>query len=65
MNRNYCIVGKQVKTKSTVKDYPSKVGVIEKVGKQLGYDTVFVRFEKMGRDYGFAPQELCPTGRHA
>jgi len=59
MDKDHCVVGRRVKTKGSVKDHPAKVGIIEKVGRQLGYDIVFVKFDKVGREYGFAPEELC------
>ncbi len=65
MNKDDCIVGTRVKTKSSVKDHPAKVGIIAKVGMQLGYSTVFVKFDHVSREYGFAPEELYAVGRYA
>jgi hypothetical protein len=56
-NDPYC-VGKRVQTRDNVKDYPSKIGMIEKTAHAYGYFTVYVRFDGEDRKHGFAPEEL-------
>jgi hypothetical protein len=52
-------VGKRVRTRDSVKDYPGKTGRIEKTASVFGYFTVYVRFDGEDREHGFAPEELC------
>jgi hypothetical protein len=51
-------VGKRVKTKNDVKDYPNKAGKVARTANVLGWRTVYVQFDGEKIEHGFAPQEL-------